>query len=345
MTPVCIYAIIAANLDLQKIKGGAVKYFQPWLIGALVFLPLTSSIAANCTLTKAASFDAKIEHGEIMIQAKIDGKDVTAALDTGSPFNMIDNKLVEELKLPINRMTMSAVDAAGHHADVSAMAHTVTLGDFTATNVSFLVGGRESANGAGPIQALFGTSLLEANDLELDLAHGKVNIFLSDHCPGQGVYWAHEWVPIPIRIQNANHIYLPVTLDGLDTSAMLDTGSSLTIVDKHVAEGKLNVPVDGGKDRPDGYLTGITGTRMPYYFHKFGTFDIGGLAFHNTELAVSQNRMNYLQMNRSNDPHVTERAEEPINAPIILGLAQMSKLRMYFSFQEHMLYVTPANAQ
>jgi predicted aspartyl protease len=332
-------------LDLNQSKDVAVKYFQPWLIGALVFLPLTSGIAADCTLKKMASFDAKLEHGQLMIQAKIDDRDVSVALDTGSPFNMIDNKLAEELKLPLNRMTIRGVDAAGHEANVSAMAHTVTLGDFTATNVSFLVGGRESANGSWVVQALFGDNLLEANDLELDLAHGKVNIFSADHCAGQGVYWAREYVPIPIRIQNFSHIYLPVTLDGLETSAMLDTGSGLTTIDKHVAEGKLNVPVDGGKDKPDGYLIAGTGTRMPYYFHKFGTFDIGGLAFHNTEFAVSPNRMNYLEMNRSNDPHVTERAEEPINAPITLGLPQMSKLRMYFSFQEHMLYVTPANAQ
>ncbi len=321
------------------------KYFQPWLIGALVFLPLTSGVAADCTLKKAASFDAKIEHGELMIQAKIDDRDVSVALDTGAPFNMIDNKLAGELKLPLNRMTIAGIDAAGRESNVSAMAHKVTLGDFTATNVSFLVGGRQSADGAWAIQALFGANFLEADDLELDLAHGKVNIFLPDHCPGQGVYWAHEWVPIPIRIQNYSHIYLPVTLDGLETSAMLDTGSSLTLVDKHVAEGKLDVPVDGGKDKPDGYLTAGSGARIPYYKHTFGVLDIGGLAFHNTQLGVAQNRMNYLDMNRSNNPHVTERAEEPINAPIILGLAQMSKLRMYFSFKEHMLYVTPANAQ
>ena len=321
------------------------KYFQPWLIGALVFLPLTSGVAADCTLKKAATFDAKIERSHVMIQAKIDDKDVSVVLDTGAPFNMIDNKLAEELKLPLNRITISGIDVAGHESNVSAMAHKVTLGDFTATNVSFLVAGRESANGSWANQALFGANFLEANDLELDLAHGKVNIFSADHCPGQGVYWAHQWVPIPIRIQHYSHIYLPVTLDGLETWAMLDTGAGVTIVDKHVAEGKLDVPVDGGKGKPDGYLTGTSGAGLPYYKHTFGILDIGGLAFHNTEVAVAENRLNYLAMNRSNNPHVTERAEEPINAPIILGLAQLSKLRMYFSFKEHMLYVTPANAQ
>jgi predicted aspartyl protease len=314
------------------------------LVGALVLLPLTSGVAADCTLKKMASFDAKYEHGQLVIKAKIDDRDVDVALDTGSPYNMINNKLVEELKLPMNRITMSGVDAAGHESNLTAMAHKVTLGDFTATSVSFLVGGREAADGAWVIDALFGTNLLEANDLELDLAHGKVNIFSSDHCAGQGVYWAHEWVPIPIRVQNFGHIYLPVTLDGLETSAMLDTGASRSTVDKHVAEQKLNVPFDGGKDKPDGYLIAGTGSKIPFYKHTFGTLDIGGLAFHNIELAVAENRMNRLDMNR-NDAHVSLHQDETINAPIILGLAQLSKLRIYFSFDEHMLYVTPANAQ
>lgn len=319
------------------------KYLRPLVFGALFSLPMTSAIAADCTLKKFATFDAVVESGSLLIKAKIDDKEVSVMLDTGAPFNMIDNKLVTELKLPTNHGTLSGVDAAGHVTTITATAHKVVLGEYTATNVSFLIGGREAAEGAHGIEALFGTNLLEANDLELDVAHGKVNMFSSDHCAGQGVYWAHEWVPIPIRIQGAGYIYLPVTLDGLETFALLDTGSGRSLVDKHVAEGKLNVPTDGGKDKPDGNLVAGSGTTMPYYKHTFGTFDIGGIAFHNTELGVTHARWN--ENTNNMNAHVSLQDELPINAPIILGLQHLSKLRMYFSFKEHMLYVTPANAQ
>jgi predicted aspartyl protease len=317
------------------------------LFGVLISLPLTSVSAADCKLQKAATFEIKPDSSMLMVKAKIEGKEVWAALNTGSPFNMIDNKLVEELKLPTNHSYMGIIDSAGHQSTVTATAHTVELGSFSAKNLSFVVAGREASGDSHFVPALFGDNFLETEgmDVELDIAHGKVNIFLSDHCPNIGAYWAREYVPIPIRIQNDGHIYLPVTLEGFETYAMLDTGAARSIVDKQFAERKIGVPVDGGKDKPDGTLMAGSGTRFPYYTHVFKTFDIGGIAFHNTELAVARNRLNYLDVNRDNNAHVTLRDEETFNAPVILGLPQLSKLRVYFSFNEHMLYVTPANAQ
>jgi predicted aspartyl protease len=321
-----------------------VKHSRLWLFSLFLSLSLSSADAADCKLQKAASFDIKPDSNMLMVKAKIEDKEVWAALDTGSPFNMIDNKLVEELKLQTNHSYLSAVDAAGRETAVTATAHKVKLGDFVGKNLSFLIGGR---NGDGFVPALFGANFLEKNgiDVELDIAHGKVNIFLSDHCRGIGAYWAHEYVPIPIRVQKDGHIYLPVTLDGLETHALLDTGSSRTLVDKRVAEGSLGVQANVEKDRPNGHLVAGSGTGMPYYEHVFKNFDIGGIAFHNTEFAVTLDHINYLNVNRSNDPHITLREEEVINAPIVLGLQHLSKLRMYLSFDERMLYVTPANAQ
>lgn len=320
-------------------------YLRPWLFGVLISLPLTSAGAADCTLKKVATFDAKVESGALLITAKIDGRDVPVTLDTGSPYNLIDTKLVSELNLPITQSShfAAAVDAAGRTIQKIATAHTVDLGVSKTTNTPFLIGGEASTRLR--TDALFGTSFLEANDLELDLAHGKVNIFLSDHCPGQGVYWAREYVPIPIRVQkDTGHIFLPVALDGFETIALLDTGAGLSVVDKRLAEGKLDVPTGGGKDKPDGNMVAGSGATIPYYKHTFGTFDIGGLAFRNAELAVMRNRLHH-----ANDDvmsaHITLQDETPVDAPIILGLPHIAKLRMYFSFKENMLYVTPANAQ
>jgi hypothetical protein len=223
-----------------------------------------------------------------------------------------------------------------------ASAHTVTLGDFKTANTPFVVAGEVKG---GRLSVLFGNAFLEAQDLELDLAHNKVSIFLSDHCAGQGVYWASEWVPIPITILKSGHILLPVTLDGFETHALLDTGASLSMIDKHVAEYRFDIPLDGGKDKADGHITAGSGSAIGFYKHTFKTLDIGGLQFHNVELAVAPNNFNMTMGGKNSGPDVTLRDEEIPDTPIVLGLRQMIKLRMYFSFQEHMLYVTPANAQ
>ena len=92
-------------------------------------------------------------------------------------------------------------------------------------------------------------------------------MFLPDHCPGQVVYWTHEFVPIPIRLMNGGHIILPVTLNGVETHAMLDTGAGSTFVSKQLARSKLDIDPVASGDQPDGYAIGGTGAKLPFYRH------------------------------------------------------------------------------
>jgi predicted aspartyl protease len=320
-----------------------VHFFRLYFCIVLLAIPLAHASAADCALRKLASFDADASSGQILIDAKIDGKDFSAMLDTGSPYNLMDKGLVDTLKLSMLPLREGWIlDAAGQGAKHMVRAHTVLIGDLKTENTPFIVLG-ENGNGKSHLDLVFGTGFLEANDLELDLAHGKVNMFLPDHCPGQVVYWTHEFVPIPFRILDSGHIILPITLDGAQTYAMLDTGAGLSMLSKRMAESVFNIEFDG---KPDGYATAGTGARLPLYHHVFGTLDIGGIAFHNTEFQISPDKLNRIMLNANNDPHAAMRADadESLNTPIILGMHHIAKLRLYFSFKERMLYVTPANA-
>jgi predicted aspartyl protease len=317
-------------------------------LGLLVCVGLSAAplavAAPDCALKKLASFDVTIDSGALLTKAQIDGKDVQVMLDTGSPYNLINKYLADELKLPRQRMQgYTVTDAAGKEISHTVRAHTIALGDFKTEDVPFLVAG-EDEHGHFSRQAVIGNMFLEGDDLELDLAHGKVSIFLPDHCPGQVVYWTHEYVPIPIKTQESGHIVLPVTLDGKTTFALLDTGASRSLVSKRLAETNFNIVPEQGKDKPDGFMVAGTGATLPIYRHIFGKFDIGGIEFHNTELEISPDRMDRAMSGRRNDPHITLQEELAVDTPIVLGLPHLAKLRLYFAFKEHMLYVTPANA-
>lgn len=300
--------------------------------------------APDCTLKKVASFDVSVDSGSLLTSAQIEGKDLKVMLDTGSPFNLVDQELADELKLSRQSMMgYQVTDAAGKLTAHMASAHSVSIGDWKATNVPFLVSG-ENRSAHSNVQAVFGNPFLEANDLELDLAHGKVNLFLRDHCPGQVVYWTHEYVQIPIRLQQSGHIALPVTLDGRQTFAMLDTGASRSLVSKRMAETDFNIMPGGDSDKPDGFMVAGTGAHLPFYKHVFGKFDIGGIEFHNTQLLISPDRLDLITKSENNNPHIAIQDDKPVETPIILGLPHITKLRLFFAFGEHMVYVTPADA-
>ncbi len=41
------------------------------------------------------------------------------------------------------------------------------------------------------VVGVIGTDLLGKFDVDLDIAHKKLNLFSPDHCKGQVVYWTH----------------------------------------------------------------------------------------------------------------------------------------------------------
>jgi predicted aspartyl protease len=321
-----------------------VRFFRLGFYGLIVFATIAHAKAADCRLNKLTSFDAKLVGNQIQIAAQVDGETVAAVLDTGSPYNLIDKALADKLQLPMERIREgSMIDVTGASMKHMTKAHSVTVGDLKTTGTPFFVMGETGKQQIADI--ILGANFLEANDLELDLAHGKINMFPPDHCPGQVVYWTHEFVPIPIRLMNGGHIILPVTLNGVETHAMLDTGAGSTFVSKQLARSKLDIDPVASGDQPDGYAIGGTGAKLPFYRHIFDSLDVGGIQFHHTQLRIAPDTLNWITNNEVHDPQGILLHEDTTNTPITLGMTHIAKLRLYFSFREQMLYVTPANAQ
>jgi predicted aspartyl protease len=334
------------------------------LSAALLVAPMAG--AEQCTLTKLTSFDANLSSGRIMVDALIDGQPVSAMLNTGLPFNMISRALVAKLKLStapapgdasvqglsqaMNSLSTPTLppednrmaDVTGEIPKEVTEAHNVAFGDIKTDHTPFFVMDDSGKSGSRP-DVIFGANFLETYDLEFDLAHGKVNIFFPNHCPGQVVYWAHKFAAVSIRILINGRISLPVAVNGVDTHAILDTGAELSMVGTQLAKSALHIDPGMGDDQAE-YATGYTGERLPFYLHTFDRFDFAGVQFNNTAMGIAPDRMNRRFLNAVNDPHAALRQGETINAPVTLGMSHLKKLRLYLSFQERMLYVTTAYA-
>jgi predicted aspartyl protease len=328
-------------------------------------MPAEAIAQAQCTLTKLTSFDATLTDRRIMVDAVIDGEPVSAMLDTGVPYNMISRELATKLKLDTvpalgdptvvglskvaeklsipspppedNRM----LDVTGTAPKDTTQAHTVAFGEIKTENTPFFVMGDSGKVTNGP-QVVFGADFLETYDLEFDLAHGKVNIFFPNHCPGQVVYWAHKFAEVPIKIMRNGRIILPVAVNGVETHAFLDTGSEISVVSSLLAKTALNIDPDAAGDERS-TLTGLSGARMSYHLHTFDSFDFSGVHFSNTPMGIAQDRVNRILLNAVHDPHGTRYAEA-VNAPVTLGMSQLEKVRIYLSFREGMMYITQAYA-
>lgn len=331
-----------------------------------ITLPAAQPAAATCTLTKLTSFDADISSGRIIIHVQIDGQVVAAMLDTALPFNMISKNLVEKLSLstveassvmmtptysyyrknlavpslPPEDLTM--MDASGGTPKRLTKAHTVAFGDIKTGDTPFYVMGEPDKGGSAP-DVIFGANFLETYDLELDLAHGKVNVFFPNHCPGAVVYWSNRFGEVPIKISSSGHITLPVAVNGLESHAIVDTGAPLSLISKKSAADDLHIDPTANGDKLE-YITTPSGGHLPFYRHTFDSFDFGGAHFNQTALGIAPDRLNWAIKNNVHDPQGALLHEETINTPITLGMNHIEKLRIYFSFKENMLYFTGAYA-
>jgi hypothetical protein len=232
------------------------------------------------------------------------------------------------------------MDPAGGVPEFLTAAHTVAFGDIKTEGTPFYVMGEPSKGDPGP-DVIFGANFLETYDLEIDPAHGKVNIFFSDHCPGTVVYWTNRFGSVPIAITKDGHISLPVAVNGTETHAFLDTGSPMSLVDNNLAKSTLGIDpaADGGQLE---YLTEPSGKHLAFYQHTFDSFDFGGAQFNQTSMGIAPDMLNWVTKSFVHDPQGSLRHDATINSPVTLGMNHIQKLRLYFAFRENTLYFTKA---
>jgi predicted aspartyl protease len=224
---------------------------------------------SGCTLKRVASLDASTNRGRLLINIKLNGRDSSVMVDTGSPFNLISADLATELKLPLHTAREGATfDASGNSFRHYVTVEKLEIGGMSANDVLFLVMGENSPQKGG-VDGIFGANFLAAYDVELDLAHGKLNLFLQNRCDAPPVYWTQDYDSVRFQLDASLHPVLPVSLDGQELQAILDTGATLSTLSAQVAKHRFNIDPIGDGSRPDAEERAGTGHELPVFGHGF----------------------------------------------------------------------------
>ena len=125
--------------------------------------------------------------------------------------------------------------------------------------------------------------MLKHFDVDLDLAHGRINLFSQKHCPGNVVYWTSTgYVALPMTLASSGHIRVPVTIDGKPFRAILDTGARDTIMTMSAAKDLGIIPNSPELKR----LTGET-TAYAIYDYPFKQLDFDGITVNKPRIKVA----------------------------------------------------------
>lgn len=306
-------------------------FFSPSLSGlfalalAVMIFPGAAKAAdawpENCKLQLAASLPFTIEHGVVHITASVNDVPRHFIVDTGGLLSTITEKVAREQKLKALRIsTVHDIGGVGGRLEHYVVADTLTFARLRANDVHLLVMPDRNDGQDG----LIAPDYLRNFDLEFDFAAKILNLFHPHRCADHVVYWPGPYVVLPLDVTQQGHIRLPVTLDGKDLEAMLDTGSSSTVIGARTAAAKFPPAPSGSGTVAVWGVAGVTSATS----RLFHTLQIGGLTINNPPLLVTEDEAAW-RLERND---------------LVLGMRELSRLHLYIAYREKKLYLSPGPA-
>ena len=266
----------------------------------------------------------------------------TMLVDTGGAVSSITQQTVQELGLTTIQNNRGLRGVNGAFTSLLARLPSIAIGRLQQRNALYFV--LPDSGGMNEFDGILGAEFFKQYDTDLDFNSGKLNLFLQDHCPGQGVvYWPNTGVAaVPFRTNDSNHITFRVTLDGKQLDAMLDTGASTTVLNMNDARRLFSVDVNAPDVEKVGELTG--GYTASIYRRQFKTLAFEGVTIDNPMITLRPDMMNGAVVEQAQTGSLIGGSRRGLPS-LILGMSTMADMHIYIAYKERKLYITTANPQ
>lgn len=305
------------------------RFLRNSFLPALMFCTIVTTAHADdqCVLRRAVSVDMTTDQdGRVNVPMTIGGHRLSLLVDTGGINSMLTESTVKMLYLnpgPIGNKFIIRMFGGIPITEMVA-APDVEFGGLRAPNLYFLVipaGLPTSTDG------ILSNDVLRAYDAEFDFANNKFNLYDQNHCPGRVVSWTSGPVAIiDVNFDASGHIELPVTLDGKEFKATVDTGSSNSVMSLDAAEDQFKIDEKDTEMKVVG--TAQDGSNHTYRY-PFKVMTIGGITVLHPDIVLFPNSLSHTFGGRS--------------PKIIIGIGLLRQLHIYIAYGEHKMYVTPAS--
>jgi hypothetical protein len=188
------------------------------------------------------------------------------------------------------------------------------------------------------VVGVLGMDVLGHSDIELDLGHGKVNLYSTDRCGRDPVYWADRFAVVPLRHDPFNNWYVDIELDGKKIEAQLSTRGIHSSLYGNAAKALY-----GWDEHSPGIETEL-GDGKVIGLYRAMAMTAPGLSVLNERIQVlpANGCIKNTLISRDRDGAVGF-PECPGSAPLSLGLDVLKKLRLYLAIDEHKAYFTTAD--
>jgi predicted aspartyl protease len=318
------------------------RYPMLALIAGLSCLALPVQAQECGPLKRAFSLDLQtgpqgLRYG---VPVTVNGTQRTFLLDTGGAYTQISRGVAAEMGLTIQTARgVQLFDMYGNSVVGQFVVADVGIGPLMAKRAETMI------SNIGGMDGIFAPDYMMNYDIEMDFAGRKLNYFLTDHCDGKVIYWPAATVAVvPYRgweNYRSTHMTIPVTIDGKEITATVDTGATGTTLHQDTARAVFGL----APESPGAVPLGTMGnTNRPIFGWTFKTLTIGGITVTNPRIQVIPN----LVGGRSSDTLTADsrvrRITDNMAPTMLIGMDVLKRLRIYIASKEKKLYVTAAAA-
>jgi predicted aspartyl protease len=215
--------------------------------------------ASNCKMVRLAEWKVQPIQSALVVDGSINGQKVGVMIDTGAGTTLVLRSAAKQLGLKGSVLGGYKAFGLGAEGDVEvAYVDDFRVGQAVRNNWQMFIAGQSDL--AGTVGVVLGEDFFQKIDIEFDLAHDAIRLYQSKDCEGSSLaYWSKEGASeVPIEPIDAARpqIVLMVQINGRLVKALLDSGTTRSVLDKYEA-GKAGVtpetpgvePVTSGADR------------------------------------------------------------------------------------------------
>jgi predicted aspartyl protease len=282
--------------------------------------PATAEDPKDCKLRVVMSSELQtIPDGRVAIPVQLEGHDYRLMVDTGGYINTVSPQVVaQEGYHPRDSQGLVLRGMGTTKLDSYVTVKDFAIGRSHGKNFEFFIDDFSSSFADGTLAP----QVLAVYDVDLDFVHGKFNLISPDHCAGGGVYWADSAATVPIEIKDRTHIRIPVTINGKEIMATVDTGATTSYITMRAARRFLDINDKDPALKLRGNIS-VNGMVGPVYNYPFQSLSFGAVTV--------------------NHPRIEMVADKVWNEDdLLLGIGILRQLHIYIAYKERKMYITPA---
>jgi predicted aspartyl protease len=343
-----------AESDVRPPRNAGPAFAFPWrdskvkrlrtLIAAFTAIGLATvcgigESAPNCQLVKIGEWPVRLERNQVIVDGAINGQKIGILLDTGSTWSLVLRPMAARLGLTLKEVRGARFFGVGGETNVeTARIDEFRIGETVRKDWTVVAVGERQI---GPNTAfILGEDFFSRADVEFDLAHKMVRLFIPKECGGSSLaYWAGGGageVAIETSSGASSKILLTVEINGHPVQAQLDSGSGRSVLDKNVAA-RLGVTPETVGAVAVGSSGGLGRNSVQEWAGPFASFAIG-------DEAIKDTTIRFADLWKDDIVSAAGRAPQRMSGmpDMLLGVDFLRSHRVLISHSQHKMYFTYA---